>query len=89
MGRKKTNTDKPKKYDISKLCELVNDKYNLKPNQVGSIELYSDMCGMSLIQLCNQYRGHRELIHGTEPTIRKYLQNILEDKTILNFWSVN
>ena len=88
MGRKKTNSDTPKKVDISVLCELVNDKYSLRPNQIGSIELYSDMNTFSLIQICNQYRGHRELISGSEPVLRKYLQNLLDDKIILNFWEV-
>jgi hypothetical protein len=85
MGRKRTTLPN---YNLDKLCEMVNEKYNLKPNEIGSVELYSDMYGFSLIQLCNQYRGHRVLISGRETILKQYLRNILDDKLILNFWAV-
>ena len=88
MGRKKVNADK-KSIDLDILCELINDKYDLKPNQIGSIEYHSDMTENSIIQICNQYRGYRQLICGPEPMLKKYLQNILDNKTILNFWEVS
>ena len=60
------------KIDI--LCDRVNEKYNLKRHQVGSVERYQDMYETSVVQVCNQ--------------LTKYLQNILDNKTILNFWEV-
>lgn len=88
MGRKKV---KPKKFikNVDALCDLVNDKYGLKPNSVGSIEHYSDMCENSIIQLCNQYGGSRQLLYGDDKVLIKYLENILDDRIILNFWIVN
>lgn len=74
---------------IDKLCKQVNEKYNLLPNSIGSIEHHSDMCENSIVQICNQYRGTRQLICGDEKTLQKYLTNILEDKVILKFWKVN
>lgn len=87
MGRKKVKIDISTN-NVDKLCELVNSKYNLRPNAIGSIEFHSDMCESSIVQICNQYRGVRQLICGPEPVLKKYLQNILDDKIILNFWSV-
>lgn len=66
--------------DIDTLCELVNKKYNLKRNEIGSIEHYSDMCQNSIIQIANQYRGHIQLAYGDNKTLVKYLQGILEDR---------
>ena len=83
MGRKKINQDKVK-VDVDTLCDLVNSKYNLKPNQIGSIEWHSDMCENAIVQIMNQYRGIRQLMTGPEPVLRQFLQNILEDKTQLN-----
>lgn len=36
MGRKKVNSNK-KSISLDDLCNLVNDKYNLKPNEIGNI----------------------------------------------------
>lgn len=83
MGRKKINNIK-KSVSLDDLCNLINDKYNLKPNQIGSIEWHSDACENSIIQIMNQYRGYRQLITGPEPVLKTYLRNILEDKTVLN-----
>ena len=66
--------------DIDSLCEAVNNKYNLKRNEIGSIEYYSDMCENSIIQIANQYRGHIQLACGDNKTLVKYLQGILEDR---------
>lgn len=74
--------------DLDTLCDLVNNKYGLKPNEIGSVEHHSDMCENSIVQICNQYRGYRQLISGTDPVLKTYLRNILEDKTILNFWAI-
>lgn len=74
------------KIDI--LCDRVNEKYNLRCHQVGSVERYQDMCETSVVQVCNQFGGVRTLLSGDEKTLTKYLQNILEDKTILNFWAI-
>ena len=89
MGRKKVNQDRVK-IDVDTLCDVVNSKYNLKPNQIGSIEWHSDMCENAIVQIMNQYRGVRQLITGSEPVLRQYLQNILENKTQLNlnFWII-
>ena len=87
MGRKKIKPDIITK-DVSKMCEMVNEKYNLKPNSIGSIEYHSDMTENSIVQILNQYRGVRQLISGDDNTLKKYLQNILEDKIILNFWCI-
>ena len=74
--------------NIDKLCDMVNEKYNLLSNSVGSIEYHSDMSESSIVQIMNSYRGVRQLISGEERELKKYLQNILDDKTILNFWAV-
>ena len=74
--------------NIDKLCDMVNEKYNLLPNSVGSIEYHSDMSENSIVQIMNAYRRVRQLISGEERELKKYLQNILDDKTILNFWAV-
>ena len=87
MGRKKIKPDIITK-DVSKMCEMVNEKYNLKPNSIGSIEYNNDATENSIVQICNQYRGIRQLICGDDKTLKKYLQNILDDRTILNFWKV-
>ncbi len=87
MGRKKIKPEIATN-NINKLCNLVNEKYNLKPNDVGSIEFHNDMCESAIIQICNQYRGYRQLIYGPEPMLKTYLRNILEDKIILNFWAI-
>lgn len=73
---------------IDTLCDRVNDKYNLRRHQVGSIERYQDMYITSVVQVCNQFGGTRTLITGDEKVLVKYLQNILDNKTILNFWEV-
>lgn len=73
---------------VDKLCDMVNEKYNLISNSIGSIEHHSDMTENSIVQILNQYRGVRQLISGDDKTLKKYLQNILEDKIILNFWCI-
>lgn len=73
---------------INILCDRVNEKYNLRRHQVGSVERYQDMCETSVVQVCNQFGGVRTLLSGDGKTLTKYLQNILDDKTILNFWAI-
>lgn len=68
---------------IDKLCDRVNSKYKLKPRSIGSVERYTDMCGTALVQITNQYGGHTELIRGDEKSISSFLNNILNDKTVL------
>ena len=87
MGRKKIKPEIVTK-NVDKLCEMVNEKYNLMSNSIGSIEHHSDMTENSIVQILNQYRGVRQLISGDDNTLKKYLQNILEDKIILNFWCI-
>ena len=87
MGRKRIRPEIMTN-SIDKLCEMVNEKYNLIPNSIGSIEHHSDMSENSIVQILNQYRGVRQLISGDDKTLKKYLQNILEDKIILNFWCI-
>ena len=43
------------KIDI--LCDRVNEKYNLRRHQVGSVERYQDMYETSVVQVCNQFGG--------------------------------
>lgn len=74
--------------NIDKLCDMVNEKYNLMTNSIGSIAHHYDMSENSIIQIMNQYRGVRQLIAGDDNTLKTYLQNILEDKIILNFWGL-
>jgi len=83
MGRRKINQDKVI-INTDTLCDLVNNKYDLRPNEIGSIEYHSDMCESSIVQIMNQYRGVRQLITGPEPVLKQYLQNILDNKTQLN-----
>lgn len=87
MGRRKVKPEIVTN-NVDKLCEMVNEKYNLLPNSIGSIEHHSDMTENSIVQILNQYRGVRQLISGDDGTLKKYLQNILDDKIILNFWCI-
>lgn len=73
---------------IDDLCDMVNQKYNLIPNSIGSIEHHSDMSENSIVQIMNKHRGVRQLVSGGEKELKQYLRSILEDKTILNFWAV-
>ena len=73
---------------IDILCDRVNEKYNLRRHQVGSMERYQDMYETSVVQICNNFGGVRTLLSGDEKTLTEYLQNILEDKTILKFWAI-
>lgn len=87
MGRKRINpVIITKNVDI--LCKMVNEKYNLLPNTIGSIEYYHDASENSIVQICNKSRGVRQLIYGDDKTLIKYLRNILEDKIVLNFWCI-
>lgn len=67
-------------YNIEKLCDKVNKKYNLKHNDIGSIEHYQDMCENSIIQIKNEYRGTIQLAYGDDKTLKNYLLGILEDR---------
>ena len=87
MGRKRIKPEIMTN-NVDKFCDMVNEKYNLIPNSIGSIEHHSDMTENSIVQILNQYRGVRQLISGDDKTLKKYLQNILEDKIILNFWCI-
>lgn len=87
MGRKRINpVIITKNVDI--LCKMVNEKYNLLPNTIGSIEYYHDASENSIVQICNKSRGVKQLIYGDDKTLIKYLHNILEDKIVLNFWCI-
>jgi hypothetical protein len=82
MGRKKIRPEKITN-DVSSLCDLVNKKYSLKPNDIGSIEYHNDTTENSIVQICNEARGTRQLIYGDNTTLKKYLQNILNDTVAL------
>lgn len=87
MGRKRIKPEIMTN-NVDKLCDMVNEKYNLIPNSIGSIEHHSDMTENSIVQICNKSRGVRQLICGDDKTLINYLHNILEDKIILNFWCI-
>ena len=82
MGRKKIRPEKITN-DVSSLCDLVNKKYSLKPNHIGSIEYHNDATENSIVQICNEARGTKQLIYGDNTTLKKYLQNILNDTLAL------
>ena len=82
MGRKKIRPEKITN-DVSSLCDLVNKKYSLNPNDIGSIEYHNDTTENSIVQICNEARGTRQLIYGDNTTLKKYLQNILNDTVAL------
>lgn len=87
MGRKRIKPEIMTN-NVDKLCDMVNEKYNLIPNSIGSIEHHSDMTENSIVQIYNKNRGIRQLIYGDDKTLIKYLRNILEDKVVLNFWCI-
>lgn len=87
MGRKKIKPEIVTK-NVDKLCELVNEKYNLIPNSIGSIEHHYDASENSIVQIVNKSRGVRQLIYGEDKALIEYLRSILDDKTVLNFWCV-
>ena len=66
--------------DIDTLCQRINEKYNLKHNEIGSIEHYQDMCENSIVQIANEHRGTIQLVYGENKTLIKYLQGVLEDR---------
>ena len=76
--------DYSKVNDIDKLCDMVNEKYNLKSRQIGSIERYKDMTIQKIVQIGNQYGGFYDLKIGTEKDLKEFLKLILDDKIILN-----
>ena len=82
MGRKKIKPELVTR-NVDKLCEMVNEKYNLKQNSVGSIEYHNDATENSIVQICNEARGTKQLIYGDNTTLKKYLQNILNDTVAL------
>lgn len=87
MGRKKVKPEIVTK-SVNELCNMVNKKYNLLPNTVGSIEYHHDATENSIVQIANKYRGVRQLICGEDKVLLEYLRNILDDKIILNFWCI-
>ena len=87
MGRKKIKPEIVTK-NVNKLCDMVNEKYNLIPNSIGSIEHHYDASENSIVQIVNKSSGVRQLIYGEDKVLIKYLQSILDDKTVLNFWCV-
>ena len=87
MGRKKIKPEIITK-NVDVLCEAVNEKYNLLPNTIGSIEYHHDATENSIVQIVNKYRGVRQLICGEDKVLLQYLQNILDDKIVLNFWCI-
>ena len=66
MGRKRIKPEITTN-NVDKLCNLVNEKYNLKPNSIGSIEYHSDMCESAIVY-GNRYRDDidKELTRGEE-----------------------
>lgn len=87
MGRKKIKPEIVTN-NIDKLCEMVNEKYNLLPNSIGSIEHHYDMTENSIVQIVSRARGVRQLIYGDDKVLMRYLKNILDDKIVLNFWCI-
>ena len=87
MGRKKIKPEIVTK-NVDKLCKMVNEKYNLMSNSIGSIEHHYDVNENSIVQIMNKSRGVRQLIYGEDKVLMKYLQSILDDKTVLNFWCI-
>lgn len=87
MGRKKIKPTIVTK-NVSKLCEMVNEKYNLIPNSIGSIEYHHDATENSIVQIMNKSRGVRQLTYGEDKVLIEYLRSILNDKTVLNFWCI-
>ena len=87
MGRKKIKPEIMTN-SVNELCNMVNKKYNLLPNTIGSIEYHHDSTENSIVQIMNHYRGVRQLIYGEDKVLIRYLKNILEDKTVLNFWCI-
>lgn len=69
---------------IDDLCDRVNEKYNLRNRQIGSIERYTDMTTNKLVQIGNNFGGYIDLMCGTEKQLEAFLRNILDDKIILN-----
>lgn len=87
MGRRKVKPEIVTN-NVDKLCEMVNEKYNLLPNSIGSIEHHHDMTENSIVQIVSRARGVRQLIYGDDKVLLRYLKNILDDKIVLNFWCV-
>lgn len=69
---------------LDKLCDMINEKYNKKNRQIGSIERYTDMTTNKIVQIGNNYGGYIDLICGTEKQLESFLKNILDGKVILN-----
>lgn len=70
--------------DIDELCTRVNEKYNLKLNEIGSIEHHSSMSENSIVQINNNARGIIQLASGSDKILASYLIGILNDTIVLN-----
>lgn len=68
---------------IDKLCDQVNEKYNIKSRQIGSIERCTDMTTNKIVQICNNAGGYRDLMCGSEKQLTQFLRNILDGKVHL------
>lgn len=75
--------------DLDELCDLVNQKYNLQPNQIGSIEHHHDMSENSIVQILNKNRGTRQLVFGDDHALRKYLKGLLDGEILLDFLTID
>jgi hypothetical protein len=78
------NYDYNKINDIDLLCDLVNEKYNLKSREIGSIERYKDMYVLKIVQIGNNYGGFIDLKSGNEKELKEFLRLILDEKIKLN-----
>lgn len=75
--------------NLDELCDLVNAKYNLKHNQIGSIEHYHAMNENAIVQILNSSRGTRQLVFGDDHALRKYLKGLLDGEILLDFINID
>lgn len=71
--------------NVDKLCDAVNEKFNLKPRQIGSVERVSDMCTNSIVQIGNNYGGFIVLASGDDKTLCNYLKGILSNEINITY----
>ena len=65
--------------DIDLLCEIYNEKHNLKRNEIGSIEHHKDMSENSIVKIANEHRGTIQLIYGDDKVLIKFLRCLINE----------
>lgn len=62
--------------NIDYLCDKINEQYNLKSREIGSIEHYSSMTENMIVQIGNDKGGFIPLTSGTDKELLEFLRHL-------------